>query len=109
MPIHTYNNKPITITDCGRWCDIEILQRKKENIAIPSQLDVDQNGLYYFPPIARAEYKRILPKLADMCGAEIDIERGTVHIIGYSYSPDMWLDEMYSLLVNIIYVNILYI
>lgn len=109
MAIHTYNNKPCTIDDCGTWRDIEILQRTKEHIAIPSQQDVDQDNLYYFPPIARIEYKRILPKLAEICGAEIDIERGTVQVLGYSYYPNMWPNEMYSLLINIIYVNILYI
>lgn len=109
MPIHTYNNKPHTITDCATWRDIEILQRTKEHIAIPSQQDVDQGDLYYFPPIARIEYKRILHRLAEMCGAEIDIERGTVQVIGYSYDPNMCPNEMYLLLINIIYVNILYI
>lgn len=109
MPIRTYNNKPCAITDCATWRDIEILQRKKEDIAIPSQHDVDEYLLYYFPPLAQVEYKYVLPKLADMCGAEIDIDTGEVRVIGYAYYPYMSLNEMYSLLINIIYVNILYI
>lgn len=109
MPIHTYNNKPYTITDCATWLDVEIIQRKKEDIVIPSQQDVGEYKLYYFPRIPISECKRILPKLADICGAEIDIEKGAVRIIGYSYYPYMSLNDIYSLLINIIYVNILYI